>query len=647
MGCATSQPVRAESEQIQPSQDVEPSPQREPRSSSFGKVAAAAAAAAASCCPAWLAIDPTGDDVEGAADSSGRAPCARRSLSSKSDLSIIVTKPTLLFLGANSTQGSIFPPGAEIFLGEKLSPGAIGSPATPKSSPGGPTSPNDSPTALDPAQEFTLDEMHEATDEFHEDFVLGEGGNGKVYEGWLHVKDNAHSGQTKLCQVAIKKLHPESELGFKEWLSEVISMRRLHHPHLVHLVGYCSSEGEDLLVYEYMENGSLDCHLFQASMPPLSWETRLKIASESAEGLAYLHGGMDPPVIFHDLKSGNILLDKDFSPKLSDFGLAKACPHSEVREVTDIAGIPLYLFCNWTFTAPEYIPTAKSDVYAFGVCLLELLTGRRAFDTCRAWEERRLVDWALPQLTDRNLVAKIVDPRLEGKFPLRAAYKFAQTAAWCLTDSKVRPTMNDVVRILKGLQEMSHLLMKWAVTMLSHLPASDVTAEELAEILAETLEGGDACRDVREGDVAEARGGNVVCGRERNGGEGGANTLPSGAALGQPALDGRGSPSRKAEEMEDSLRVGGAGAGSRGGTEMRGGGEWGREGRGNAAQGSEGGGGDKGGEALGRDEVADLRKHLLMHIGEEDETRKGESPRDAKRRGERGLRVGACKVGLD
>eukprot|EP00897_Mesotaenium_endlicherianum_P006253 jgi/Mesen1/5656/ME000286S04872 len=303
----------------------------------------------------------------------------------------------------------------------------------------------------EPPREFVFSELQAATENFSEDRILGEGGYGKVFEGWV-LEKNKETGVEEGKQVAIKLLNQEGLQGFNEWLTEVIFLRRLHHPHLVHLVGYCSEANEGCLVYEYMPNGSLDYHLFNENGVPLSWVDRVKVALGAAEGLAYLHEGTDRQVIFRDLKAGNILLDQDFTAKLSDFGLAKDGPAGDKTHVsTKVVG-------TYGYTAPEYMQTghltAKSDVYAFGVVLLELISGRRAVDMDKPWEERSLVFWAKQFLADRRKLHKLVDPRLGKDYPLKAAQKLAVSAHCCLLDAKSRPSMKDMVQTLKAVQEL-------------------------------------------------------------------------------------------------------------------------------------------------------------------------------------------------
>ncbi|CAI5476915.1 unnamed protein product [Closterium sp. Yama58-4] len=298
--------------------------------------------------------------------------------------------------------------------------------------------------------EFSYEELKTATDGFSAVNVLGEGGYGKVYRGM--VREEAPDGSTVERHVAVKQLNDEGRQGFNEWLTEVVFLRRLHHPNLVQFVGYCTEQQQALLVYELMANQSLDYHLFDSTRPPLTWQQRVNVALGAAKGLAYLHEGTERQVIFRDLKAANILLDENFNAKLSDFGLAKDGPAGENTHVsTMVVG-------TYGYTAPEYLQTghltAKSDVYAFGVVLLELLCGRRAVDIDRPGDEKNLVFWAKPFLADRKRVGEIVDPRLEGRFSHKGALKLAVAAHCCLQDAKSRPSMADMVQTLTALMEM-------------------------------------------------------------------------------------------------------------------------------------------------------------------------------------------------
>ncbi|OVA01598.1 Protein kinase domain [Macleaya cordata] len=293
------------------------------------------------------------------------------------------------------------------------------------------------------AQTFTFRELATATKNFRQECLLGEGGFGRVYKGRLE-----NGGQL----AAIKQLDRNGLQGNKEFLVEVLMLSLLHHPNLVNLIGYCADGDQRLLVYEFMPRGSLEDHLLdiEPEQKTLGWFTRMKIATGAAKGLEYLHDKANPPVIYRDLKSSNILLDEEFNPKLSDFGLAKLGPVGDKQHVSSRV-MGTYGYC-----APEYARTGqltlKSDVYSFGVVLLELITGRRAIDTTRPTEEQNLVSWAQPIFKDPNRYSDLADPLLQGDYPVRGLNQAVAVAAMCLQEeASVRPLMSDVVTALSFL----------------------------------------------------------------------------------------------------------------------------------------------------------------------------------------------------
>ncbi|XP_057526137.1 probable serine/threonine-protein kinase PIX13 [Amaranthus tricolor] len=302
-------------------------------------------------------------------------------------------------------------------------------------------------------REFTFQELKYATRNFKADNLLGEGGFGRVYKGWLESKHQTKSGSGLV--VAIKKLNSESLQGFEEWQSEVGFLGRLSHPNLVTLIGYCWEDKELLLVYEFMQKGSLENHLLGrgSAVQPLPWHLRLKIIIGAARGVAFLHSS-DDRVIYRDIKASNILLDGAYNPKISDFGLAKLGPSASQSHVTT------RVMGTYGYAAPEYIATGhlyvKSDVYGFGVVLVELLTGLRALDTTRPTGKHKLVDWIKPHLSDKRKLKSIMDTRLEGKYPAKAAVATAELALNCLAqDPRDRPSMQEVVESLEKIQCMA------------------------------------------------------------------------------------------------------------------------------------------------------------------------------------------------
>ncbi|KAL0285984.1 UNVERIFIED_CONTAM: putative serine/threonine-protein kinase PBL8 [Sesamum angustifolium] len=286
---------------------------------------------------------------------------------------------------------------------------------------------------------FTLFELETITKSFRSDYILGEGGFGTVYKGY--IDENVRVG-LKSLPVAVKVLNKEGLQGHREWLTEVNFLGQLRHPNLVKLIGYCCEDDHSFLLT------AINWYFLRhpEATVPLSWSTRMMIALGAAKGLAFLHNA-ERPVIYRDFKTSNILLDSDYMAKLSDFGLAKAGPQGDETHVsTRVMG-------TYGYAAPEYVMTghltARSDVYSFGVVLLELLTGRKSVDKTRPSKEQSLVDWARPKLNDKRKMLQIIDPRLENQYSVRAAQKACSLAYYCLSQNpKARPLMSDVVETL-------------------------------------------------------------------------------------------------------------------------------------------------------------------------------------------------------
>lgn len=302
--------------------------------------------------------------------------------------------------------------------------------------------------------EFTFQELKSATGNFRPDSILGEGGFGYVFKGWIEENGTAPAKPGTGITIAVKSLKQDALQGHREWVAEVNFLGQLHHPNLVKLIGYCNEDDQRLLVYEFMARGSLENHLFRRALP-LPWSSRIKIALGAAKGLAFLHGGTEP-VIYRDFKASNILLDVEYNAKLSDFGLAKAGPQGDKTHVsTRVVG-------TYGYAAPEYVMTghltSKSDVYSFGVVLLEMLTGRRSVDKKRPNGEQNLVVWARPHLGDRRRLHQLVDPCLEYNYSIKGVQKVALIAYYCLSrDPKTRPSMDEVVKALIQLQDLNDL----------------------------------------------------------------------------------------------------------------------------------------------------------------------------------------------
>lgn len=304
-------------------------------------------------------------------------------------------------------------------------------------------------------RKFAFNELKSATRNFRPESLLGEGGFGCVFKGWIEENGTAPVKPGTGLTVAVKTLNHDGLQGHKEWVAEVNFLGDLLHPNLVKLIGYCIEDDQRLLVYEFMPRGSLENHLFRRSLP-LPWSVRMKIALGAAKGLAFLHEEAERPVIYRDFKTSNILLDADYNSKLSDFGLAKDGPEGDKTHVsTRVMG-------TYGYAAPEYVMTghltSKSDVYSFGVVLLEMLTGRRSMDKNRPNGEHNLVEWARPHLGERRRFYRLIDPRLEGHFSIKGAQKAAQLAHHCLSrDPKARPLMSEVVEVIKPLLNLKDM----------------------------------------------------------------------------------------------------------------------------------------------------------------------------------------------
>ncbi|XP_004304448.1 PREDICTED: probable receptor-like protein kinase At5g47070 [Fragaria vesca subsp. vesca] len=299
---------------------------------------------------------------------------------------------------------------------------------------------------------FTVSELKSATKNFGRSGMVGEGGFGCVYKGQIRSSEDP----SQKIEVAVKQLSKRGLQGHKEWVTEVNVLGVVEHPNLVKLVGYCAEDDERgiqrLLIYEYMPNGSVENHLSSRSDAPLSWAMRLKIAQDAARGLTYLHEEMDFQIIFRDFKSSNILLDKEWNAKLSDFGMARLGPAEGVSHVsTAVVG-------TMGYAAPEYIQTgrltSKNDVWSYGVFLYELITGRRPLDRNRPKSEQKLLEWVKPYLSDLKKFRLIIDPRLEGKYPLKSVQKLAIVANRCLVRlPKNRPKMSEVLEMVNQIIE--------------------------------------------------------------------------------------------------------------------------------------------------------------------------------------------------
>nr|AOA49803.1 SERK1 [Miscanthus lutarioriparius] len=289
---------------------------------------------------------------------------------------------------------------------------------------------------------FSLRELQVATDNFNNRNVLGRGGFGKVYKGRL--SDGS--------LVAVKRLKEERTPGGElQFQTEVELISMAVHRNLLRLRGFCMTPTERLLVYPYMANGSVASRLRERTPnePPLEWETRARIALGSARGLSYLHDHCDPKIIHRDVKAANILLDEDFEAVVGDFGLAKLMDYKDTHVTTAVRGTIGHI-------APEYLSTGKSsektDVFGYGIMLLELITGQRAFDLARLAndDDVMLLDWVKALLKEKKL-EQLVDPDLQGRYADQEVESLIQVALLCTQGSPMeRPKMSEVVRMLEG-----------------------------------------------------------------------------------------------------------------------------------------------------------------------------------------------------
>ncbi|KAG5060154.1 hypothetical protein AAZX31_01G092200 [Glycine max] len=285
---------------------------------------------------------------------------------------------------------------------------------------------------------YSYQELKKATKGFKDKELLGQGGFGSVYKGTL---PNSNT------QVAVKRISHDSNQGLREFVSEIASIGRLRHRNLVQLLGWCRRLGDLLLVYDFMENGSLDKYLFNEPETILSWEQRFKVIKDVASALLYLHEGYEQVVIHRDVKASNVLLDGELNGRLGDFGLARLYEHGTNPSTTRVVGTLGYL-------APEVPRTGKatpsSDVFAFGALLLEVACGLRPLEPKAMPEDMVLVDCVWNKFKQGRIL-NMVDPKLNGVFNEREMLMVLKLGLLCSNGSPTaRPSMRQVVRFLEG-----------------------------------------------------------------------------------------------------------------------------------------------------------------------------------------------------
>ncbi|KAG7577028.1 Protein kinase-like domain superfamily [Arabidopsis thaliana x Arabidopsis arenosa] len=284
---------------------------------------------------------------------------------------------------------------------------------------------------------FSLTDLQNSASCFSPNRLLGEGTIGRVYKA--KFQDGRKYAVKEIDSSLLGKGNPE------EFSHIVSSISSIHHKNMAELVGYCSEQGRNMLVYEYFTSGSLHrfLHLSDDFSKPLTWNTRIRIALGTAQAIEYLHETCSPPLVHKNIKSSNILLDNELNPRLSDYGLANF--HHRTSQNLGVG-----------YNAPECTDpsayTQKSDVYSFGVVMLELLTGRTPYDSERPKAEQSLVRWAKPQLKDMDTLDEMVDPALCGLYAPESVSAFADIVSICvMTEPGLRPPVSNVVEALKRL----------------------------------------------------------------------------------------------------------------------------------------------------------------------------------------------------
>ncbi|PKA53218.1 putative LRR receptor-like serine/threonine-protein kinase [Apostasia shenzhenica] len=285
---------------------------------------------------------------------------------------------------------------------------------------------------------FTYKVLKSATESFHQSHKIGRGGFGTVYKGIL--RDGT--------PIAAKVLSAESRQGLNEFLTEIDVITNVKHPNLVQLFGCCVEGKNRILVYEYAENNSLDHALlgFNSERAKMDWGIRSQICIGIAKGLAYLHEGVEPPIVHRDIKASNILLDKTFFPKIGDFGLAKLFPDNITHISTRVAGTTGYL-------APEYAVqgqlTKKADIYSFGVLVIEIISAKSVSRHNWLGTDRVLLEW-IWELYEDGKLTDAVDPSL-GNYPEEEVLRYIKVALFCTQAAAGRrPSMPEVLRMLSN-----------------------------------------------------------------------------------------------------------------------------------------------------------------------------------------------------
>ncbi|TYG55194.1 hypothetical protein ES288_D09G252400v1 [Gossypium darwinii] len=296
---------------------------------------------------------------------------------------------------------------------------------------------------------FSYEEISAACHHFSSDRCTSEGLSSVMYKASF----GDDSSSSKKFEATVTRLHPSTQ-GLRDFINEVNTLAALQHPNLCKLLGFHAHDSEQrMLVYERLFHGSLDRLLYgRSDGPPLDWNTRMKIALCSAQGLTFLHEEGPFQAMYNEFSTANIQIDKDFSAKLSGYGCV-----GHILEAEEIAANSFAVANLSVETLERGWLTPKSNVWTFGIVLLELLTGRKNLDTRHPREERNLVKWSRSFLADDCRLSLIMDPQLKGRFPMKAARTVAGIAQRCLQkDPSERPTMRTIVENLRIIQDMKY-----------------------------------------------------------------------------------------------------------------------------------------------------------------------------------------------
>ncbi|PPD79806.1 hypothetical protein GOBAR_DD23254 [Gossypium barbadense] len=287
-------------------------------------------------------------------------------------------------------------------------------------------------------QRFSYKTLYKATKGFKDKQLLGSGGFGKVYKGTLPYSNE---------QIAVKKVSHETNQGMKEFVSEIVSMGRLRHKNLVRLLGYCRRKKELILVYDLMENGSLDKFLFDNDKPTLTWFQRFQIIKGVASALLYLHEEWEQVVLHRDVKASNVLLDSNLNGRLGDFGLARLYDRDGDPQTTRLVGTLGYIDPELTRTGRA---TKAADVFAFGAFLLEVACGRKPFKPNAPPRYIFLVG-LVNRCWKRDAIVDVIDPRLQGNYVVEEIEKVLKLGLLCSNPKPdLRPTIKEAVSYLEG-----------------------------------------------------------------------------------------------------------------------------------------------------------------------------------------------------